>query len=299
MGILLSNPVSYRDKRILIAEKEINEILSSDELNRLNSSLTYNHSTLYQLFYVYKYQRQLAGLIDKYLPIADLIGFFLTGEKIADTSMFSGSQFFNVRERDIKDDLLIKFGIDKDIIPPIKDAGTTVGNLNKTYGESLGLKPGIKVSLVCGHDTASAVTGIPLEENSCFINSGTWSVMGVESGDAFTSAEVYSNDFTNWNTIGDRIIFLKIFNGFYFIQELKKIWDIEDGRRSDYKDFYGRIKIDDHAGSLIDIGNRLLLEPGRTMAGKIADYLKRHLSESAGFKRRDNNQHTSKPCDRI
>ena len=256
MEILLSNPVSYRDKRVLVAEKEINKILSSDELNRLNSSLTYNHSTLYQLFYVYKYQRQLAGLIDKYLPIADLIGFFLTGKKIVDTSMFSGSQFFDVKEREIKDDLLIRFGIDKDIIPPMKDAGTLIGDLEKTYAESLGLKPGIKVSLVCGHDTASAVTGIPLERNSCFINSGTWSVMGVESGDAFTSPEVYRNDFTNWNTIGDRIIFLKIFNGFYFIQELKKIWDMEDGRRSDYKDFYGRIIIDDDSGSLVNIESR-------------------------------------------
>jgi rhamnulokinase len=270
-GELLLNPVSYRDKSILTAEKEIEEIVSRDELNRLNSSLTYNHSTLYQLFYIYRHKKHVADLIYKYLPIAPLIGYFLTGEMVVDTSMFSGSQFFDVGKKIFKKDLLDRLGINREIIPPRTEAGTVMGRIDKAYAES---GQDTKVSLVCGHDTASAVTGMPLKKGSCFINSGTWSVMGIETKNVVTDTEVYKNNFTNWNTYRDRVIFLKIFNGFYFMQECKREWDRQDGSYNDYSELYGKISVDDKAVSLIDLEERSLLMPGGPMTDKVEAFFK-------------------------
>ncbi len=275
-GYLLSNPVSYRDKRIFTAEEEMKKLMPPDELDEFNSSLTYNHCTLNQLYYLYKYQKDLAGAAQIYLPIADLISYFITGIKAVDISMLSGSQFFNVKDRKLLTCHLEGLGINKKIIPPVTDAGTILGNIEAGYAEALGIDPGIKVSLVCGHDTASAVTGMPFsgKDDPCFINSGTWSVMGLESSDAVTGKEAFKNNFTNWNGYRDRILFLKIFNGFYFIQECKKIWDSPGSSPGSYEDLYKGITQDDAAPSLIDLENRSLLLPGGAMTEKIEVYLK-------------------------
>ncbi len=80
-GDLLSNPVSYRDWRTDKIKESLYGIISRDRLNDLNSSLTYEYCTLFQLYYVFKHQRELAGLVDLYLPIPCLVNYFLTGEK--------------------------------------------------------------------------------------------------------------------------------------------------------------------------------------------------------------------------
>ncbi len=268
-GELLLNPVSYRDKSIFAAGKEIEEIVPRDELNRLNSSLTYNHSTLYQLFYIYRHKKHIAGLIHKYLPIAPLIGYFLTGEMAVDTSMFSGSQFFDVGKKIFQKDLLERLGINSEIIPPRMEAGRVIGDLEDSFA---GPGKNRRLSLVCGHDTASAVTGMPLEEGSCFINSGTWSVMGIETKNVITDREAYENNFTNWNAYRDRAIFLKIFNGFYFMQECKKEWDRQDGSHNDYAELYGGISVNDAAVSIIDLEDRSLLMPGGLMTEMLEVY---------------------------
>jgi rhamnulokinase/L-fuculokinase len=275
-GYLISNPVSYRDKSIFIAEEELKKLILQEELNELNSSLTYNHCTLNQLYYLYKYRKDLAMAACKYLPIADLISYFITGIKAVDTSMLSGSQLFDVKERKPITSHLDELGINKEIIPPVMDAGTVIGTIKSGYAEAAGIDPGIKMSLVCGHDTASAVTGIPFsgKDHPCFIISGTWSVIGIESADAVTDGKAYKNNFTNWNAYKDRILFLKIFNGFYFIQECKKIWDRRSGSPSSYDDLYSNISEDNTAVSLIDLEDRSLLLPGGTMTEKIDVYLK-------------------------
>jgi sugar (pentulose or hexulose) kinase len=275
-GHLISNPVSYRDKSIFIAEEEMKKLMPPEELNELNSSLTYNHCTLNQLYYLYKYRKDLAGAVCKYLPIADLISYFITGVKAVDISMLSGSQLFNVSKRKLITSHLDELGINKEIIPQVMNAGTVLGTIKSGYAEAAGIDPGIKMSLVCGHDTASAVTGIPFsgQDYPCFINSGTWSVMGIESADAVTDKKAYKNNFTNWNGYKDRILFLKIFNGFYFIQECKKIWDSRGGSSSNYDDLYSGISENNTAASLIDLEDRSLLLPGGTMTEKIDVYLK-------------------------
>ena len=68
-GDLLSNPVSYRDWRTDKIKESLYGIISHDRLNELNSSLTYEYCTLFQLYYVFKFQSEMARLVDLYLPM--------------------------------------------------------------------------------------------------------------------------------------------------------------------------------------------------------------------------------------
>ena len=275
---LLSNPVSYRDKRWERVEQEIFDMISSKHLTELNSSLTYNFCTLFQLYYVFKYNRHISGVIDSYLPIPNLINYFLTGEKVVDQSILSGSQFFDVKERKYRKDILKLLNIPDKILPEIRDAGVIIGNLKDCFLDYTGLRDPVKVALICSNDSTSAVTGIPFYSQGseyCYINSGTWSVVGIESRDPIVIPEAFDNDFTNWRTFRDKNMFVKIFNGFYFIQQCKEIWDSEDGSISDYTDFYKKIDIDSYACTLVDLEDDFLMGNNKGLIEILKEYYRK------------------------
>ena len=275
-GDLLSNPVSYRDWRTDKVKKSIYEIIGREKLNDMNSSLTYEYCTLFQLYYVFKHQRELARLTDLYLPIPCLVNYFLTGEKVVDQSILSGSQFFNIRDRRYRTDILKMLGIRDSILPLISDAGKAIGMVKKEFAEKSGLDRKTIVSLVCSHDSASAVTGIPLEANieCCYINSGTWSLVGMETKDPIYSPEIFKNNFTVWNAFRDKTIILKIFNGFFFLQECKKVWDKEDHKISSYPEFYKNILNSSSSKSLLALDSGSLFNTSKKMPEIIRDYYK-------------------------
>lgn len=277
-GNLISNPVSYRDKRTEGIEKYIYKIISRDELNRLNSSLTYNYCTLFQLFYVFKFQNEIAKLAACYLPMPNLINYFLTGEKVVDQSIISGSQFFDVKSRKYRTDILRVLNINENILPVIDNAGEVIGNISNEFQESTNLPASVKVALVCSHDSPSAVIGIPLNLASgdcCYINSGTWSVVGLESEEPILTDNAADYNFTNWRTFRNNNMFVKIFNGFYFIQECKKIWDNEDGQVKSYKDFYSNIKLSSKGKALVNLDSSYLHTGRKSMPDTVADYFKK------------------------
>ncbi len=276
-GDLISNPVSYRDWRTDKVKGSIYGIIGREKLNDLNSSFTYEYCALFQLYYVFKFQSELAGIVDMYLPMPGLVNYFLTGNKIVDPSILSGSQFFNVRDREYRTDILKMLGIRDSILPPVGDAGKVIGKLKNEFAEKSGLDPGTVVSLVCSHDTASAITGIPLEESGrqcCYINSGTWSLVGMETKDPVLSPEIFKNDFTIWNAFRESTIILKIFNGFFFLQECKKIWDKEDQKTTSYPEFYKNISESATSKSLLPLDSVSLFDASKKMPEIIRDYYK-------------------------
>ncbi len=272
---LISNPVSYRDKRTKGIDEYIYKIISEDKLYELNSSKTYNYCTLFQLYHLYKFRNEIVKVINIFLPMPNLINFFLTGEKSVDPSILSGSQFYDVKRGEYRRDILARLGISDKILPEIIDSGTIIGDVRKEFSDVFCFTEKVRVTLVCSHDSASAVTGIPIDQNktnSCYINSGTWSVVGLESGAPILSKEVKKSDFTNWRGFRDRNIFVKIFNGFYFIQECKKVWELEDGKEMDYEYLYKDTKYSMMSEALVDLDSSFLFEQDKNMPEKIMDY---------------------------
>ena len=277
-GDLIENPVTYRDKRTESISKYIYEIISHDELFRLTSASANNYCALFQLYYLYRFKNETSRMINKYLPIPNLINYFLTGEIITEPSILTGSQFFDVKEKIYLRSVLEKTGIPLKILPEITQPGKVIGKLKDSIKEHAGLLGDINISLVCGHDTASAVNGIPFEDDlndSCFVIAGTWAVIGFETNKPLISQEIINSNFTNWATYKENIIFVKIFNCFYFIQEFKKNWDLEDGKIIDFDELYSNIgEVDLHNYPMVNLSSKRLFSTDKSMTDRIADYLK-------------------------
>lgn len=80
------------------------------------------------------------------------------------------------------------------------------------------------------HDTASAVMAVPAAStpgqmpNWCYISSGTWSLMGVETPEPIINARCYDLNFTNEGGVGNTTRVLKNIAGLWLVQECRRAW---------------------------------------------------------------------------
>jgi rhamnulokinase len=88
----------------------------------------------------------------------------------------------------------------------------------------------VEVILPGTHDTASAVMAVPAastpgsKPNWCYISSGTWSLMGVETPQPVINQRCYELNFTNEGGVGGTTRLLKNIPGLWLIQECRRIW---------------------------------------------------------------------------
>lgn len=281
-GELISDPVSYRDKRTEGIDKEFFSIITEKELFGETFSKTYSYNTLFQLYHIYKHNLEKAGKIKKILPIASLVNYFLCGEKSVDPSILSGSQFFNISEKQYIGHILKVAGIPEEILPLIKENGSLIGKAAEQnfFPDSVYGFP--YVALVCCMDSCSAVTGIPLRSSggkcisrSFFINSGTWSLIGTENKSPIVSEKIFESEYTNWCSFRDNYIFIRSFNGFYYLQEWRKIWENLEGKSLDYDQLKKELLPKKQAESLIDINSDYLYNTGTDFVKAFEYYFKK------------------------
>jgi rhamnulokinase len=127
----------------------------------------------------------------------------------------------NPKTRDWDDELIEKLGIKRSIFKEIKMAGYEVGDLEQEIQKVVGFN--CKVVLPPTHDTASAVVAVPVQEDeTLYISSGTWSLMGTEQLQANCSRESMVHNFTNEGGYSYRYRFLKNIMGLWMIQSVRK-----------------------------------------------------------------------------
>ena len=76
------------------------------------------------------------------------------------------------------------------------------------------------------HDTASAVAAIPgLDDESVFLSSGTWSLIGVAAEVPNLSDDFFYGGFTNEGSADGGVLLLKNMPGLWILQECVRMWD--------------------------------------------------------------------------
>ena len=161
--------------------------------------------------------------------IPDLFHWLLSGEKANELTDVSTTQLYNPRQQDWSRLLIERLGLPAKIFGPIVPPGTKLGKLRGEVADATGLA-GVEVVLPGAHDTASAVLAVPAETfaearpNWCYISSGTWSLMGVETAEPVINEACAKFNFTNEGGIGGATRLLKNIAGLWIVQECRRIW---------------------------------------------------------------------------
>lgn len=119
-----------------------------------------------------------------------------------------------------------------DIQPP----ESVIGNLRPELQEELGVD--FNIILPATHDTGSAVVAVPELEDTLYISSGTWSLIGVENHFPICITKALDYNFTNEGGADYRFRFLKNIMGLWMIQEVKRNFNDE----YDFADFAAMAK---------------------------------------------------------
>ncbi len=226
-GTLLSNPVTYRDRRTNGMSTEAFKLLSKEEMYYISGIQLMEINTLFQLLSLKKQNAPVLDIADKLLFTPDLINYFLTGKTSNEYTIASTSQLLNARTGEWDESLFERLDLPR-LMEKIIDPGATIGALTWEIAEETGAF-NAKVYAVGSHDTASAIAAIPAgDDRWAFLSSGTWSLLGVLTENPVLTEEALVNDFTNEGGVDGKILFMRNITGLWLLQRLMNEWEKEE-----------------------------------------------------------------------
>lgn len=205
--------VSYRDGRT----NAVTDIISQSELYSRTGIQKQSFNTIYQL-----YCDKLSGKLDSaeyFLMIPDYLSFKLTGVIKNEYTNATTTNLVNAKTKTWDTEILDKLGI-KNIFCDLSLSKTVIGNFTDEIKKHLGFDSTV---IYCpSHDTASAVAACPIGNNSVYISSGTWSLIGTENLEPVLTDDALSANFTNEGGIDYRFRFLKNIMGMWLLQSIRR-----------------------------------------------------------------------------
>ncbi len=234
-GDLLGNPFHYRDSRTDGIMDEVFGKLPRAELFDHTGIQFMQLNTVFQLYAHRKSDPAALTGARRLLPIADLVNYFLTGRAVAEYTLATTTQLYDVRKDEWSREVLAALELPAAILPEVIPPGSVVGSLRPDIAAECGLaKPPLVVAPAC-HDTGAAVAAVPAEGGKGwgYISSGTWSLMGIELPEPRVTREALEGNFTNEGGVCGTIRFLKNIMGLWLVQESRRQW-AREGRDIDY-----------------------------------------------------------------
>lgn len=208
---------AYRNKRLETAHKEVEKVVSFEDLYKVTGIQFAPFNTIYQL-YDDLLKGRLEGVTD-YQMLPSYFSYKLTGVKTHEYTNETTGALIDVKTNGYANEILNKLGLPNHLFGEISNPGTIVGDLTKELQEELG--GNAKVVLCASHDTGSAFESVEVEEDSIILSSGTWSLLGIKSKTAIVSDKSLKANYTNEGGVGYFRV-LKNIMGMWLVNELRK-----------------------------------------------------------------------------
>ena len=203
--------VSYRDSRTNRVINKVESIISAEELYLKTGIQKQNFNTIYQLYVDY-----LSGKLDNakyFLMIPAYLSYKLTGIIKNEYTNATTTGMVNADTKQWDYEIIDKLSLPKHLFGTLDTPCTVIGNFTKEMQDYAGFDS--TVIFAPSHDTASAVCACPIDDNSVYISSGTWSLIGVESLNPIVNEKSMAANFANEGGIDYRFRFLKNYMGMW------------------------------------------------------------------------------------
>ncbi|MCQ2419130.1 MAG: rhamnulokinase [Clostridia bacterium] len=189
---------AYRDHRTENVIDSVHAKMPFETLYRLTGCQFQTFTSIYQL-----YCDLHAGRLNRatdFLMMPEYLMYKLTGVKKKEFTHASTTGLVNAASSEFDQSILKCLHLPQYLFPILSQPGTTVGRLLPEIAREVG--GNCQVVFCATHDTASAVEGIPMEENAPYISSGTWSLLGVKTEHPLTDARSEAANYSNEGGVG-------------------------------------------------------------------------------------------------
>lgn len=268
--IRIGEVYAYRDSRTERSSQAVHRIISFDELYKKTGIQFQTFNTVYQL-----YADKLSGKINEaesMLMLPDYLNFLLTGVKKQEYTNATSTGLVNAETHSWDKGIIEKLGLHEKLFGELSQPGTIVGSFSKDIEEELGYNA--TVILPATHDTASAVLAAPIDNESPYISSGTWSLLGIEQSKAHVDEESQKANYSNEGSINFNFRYQKNIMGLWLIQSVKK----ELGNLS-FETLAQMARCKEDCG-IIDVNDNRFLSP-KSMIDEINKALGRSLNSAS------------------
>ena len=205
---------AYRDSRTEAVIPKVHEIIPFSELYSRVGCQFQPFNSIYQL-----YDDKLKGRLDRatdMLMIPEYLMYKLTGVKARE---FTNATTTGMVNGEFDMEIIGRLGYPERLFPKLSQPKTVLGDLLPEIQAKVG--GNTKVVLCATHDTGSAVEGVPMEENSPYISSGTWSLLGVKTPKPITDKGSEKANYSNEGGV-DYNRYQKNIMGMWIVNELQK-----------------------------------------------------------------------------
>ncbi len=250
-GRLLSNPVHYRDKRTEGIMETVFAVVPKADIFARTGIQFMRINTLFQLMSMVQAASPILQTAETFLMAPDLLNYWLTGEITNEYTDASTSQMLNAESRSWDLDLLSSLNIPAHIFAPIVPPGTKLG----AYGN-------IPVIAPACHDTGSAVAAVPTKtDDYCYISSGTWSLIGLETRKPYLGAAALAANVTNEGGVYGTLRLLQNATGLWIVQQCRAAWR-QQGQDYSYAQLVELALAAPPFKSFINVNDPTFLPPG-------------------------------------
>ena len=205
---------AYRDSRTEAVIPKVHEIIPFSELYSKVGCQFQPFNSIYQL-----YDDKLNGRLDNatdMLMIPEYLMYKLCGVKARE---YTNATTMGMVNGEFDMDIVRRLGYPERLFPKLSQPKTVLGDLLPEVAQKVG--GSTKVVLCATHDTGSAVEGIPMEENSPYISSGTWSLLGVKTPKPITDKGSEEANYSNEGGVGYNR-YQKNIMGMWIVNELQR-----------------------------------------------------------------------------
>ena len=212
---------AYRDERTETAVPAVEAIIPPADLYKITGIQKQNFNTIYQLWC-----DKQSGRMDQaesLLMIPEYFAWKLTGVKVNEYTNATTGGMLDAAKKTWSEEIIDRLGYKKSLFGELTLPATKVGSFSEQIAEELGYDA--TVILCPTHDTASAVAACPLDDETLFLSSGTWSLIGFENAEPVINEAGFKANYTNEGGIEYRFRVLKNFMGMWLFQSLRKNLD--------------------------------------------------------------------------
>ena len=213
--------IAYRDSRTEGVPEEVFTLISKERLYEKTGIQKQNYNTIFQL-YCDKKSGKLANAAG-FLLIPEYLAYKLTGVAKHEYTICSTTGLLDAKTCTWDAEVLAALGLDASLFGDIAMPAEAVGTLTDAVKAYVGFDT--TVVLAPAHDTAAAVAACPVNEESVFISSGTWSLVGTENLSPVTTLAAMEANLTNEGGVDYRYRFLKNIMGMWLFQSIRRDLD--------------------------------------------------------------------------
>lgn len=167
-GEVLRPPIFWQDQRSGEQIVRLVELIGAERLDAVVGHAPDPTWGIGRLMWVAENEPSILEETAFWLPMADLVTFWLTGQSVTSPGLASRIMAFDQQKCRWSEEVLSAAGIDPGLLPPILNSGTAVGVLTEEAARRTGLPVGLTVSLgghdrQCGSFAAGGPQGDPVD----------------------------------------------------------------------------------------------------------------------------------------